>query len=506
MTHTEHLARLIALRAEEDSLRAFITEPDTHGVLTFGGLRQAVDELGRVFKRLKVRRGDRIILFFHNGIDAAIAFFSVTAFGAVAVPVGPDSAKRELDGVLQDCGARFLLAPGNLSPILRRKLTDLSDPAHLPGNMDLYALSADASPRSGLPKDLALLMYTSGSTGAPKGAMLTHRNLLAECGHIREAHRLERRDTALCLLPLHHINGLVVTLLTPLYTGLEVIMPLRFSAGKFWDWVRGKRPTWFSAVPTIYSILLGRPIPPKAELSCLRFARSASSALPEAVLLEFEQRTGVPLIESYGITEGGSQITSNPLPPLVRKPGSVGLPFGNEVLVLREDGRPASVGETGEVAVRGANIAAGYYANPEATRASFRDGFFFTGDLGCLDSDGSLLLRGRKKELINRAGEMIAPQEVDEVLYCFPGVELAASVGVPHPLYGEEIVAFVKSREGENISEEALKSFCGDKLSAFKTPKRIYFIADFPQGPSGKIRRLRLADHYAALPASERLP
>ncbi|MDR1945931.1 MAG: AMP-binding protein [Desulfovibrio sp.] len=500
------MSQLTAERAGEDGSRVFITEPDTRAALSFADLERATGELSQTLARRGLRQGDRVLLLFYNGIGAAVAFLAVAASGGVAVPAGPDCSRQELDILLTDSGARFLLAAASLPPVARQKLAAFPDHTLLPGDMELYVLPQDGGRHPDLPDDAALLMYTSGSTGAPKGVMLTHSNLLAECGHIREAHRLESRDTVLCLLPLHHINGLVVTLLTPLYAGLKVIMPPRFSAGRFRDWVRAGRPTWFSAVPAIYSILLGNSLPPKEELSCLRFARSASSALPETVLREFERRTGTPVIESYGITEGGSQITTNPLPPLVRKAGSVGLPFGNEVLVLREDGRPASVGEVGEVAVRGDNIAAGYYGKPDATRAGFRDGLFFTGDLGCLDADGYLFLRGRKKELINRAGEMVSPREVDDVLYAFPGVELAAAVGVPHPLYGEEIIAFIRARAGENISEEAVKLFCGERLSAFKAPKRIYFITDFPQAPSGKIRRLKLTERYQAMPAPERLP
>jgi acyl-CoA synthetase (AMP-forming)/AMP-acid ligase II len=516
MTHYGHLGGLTALRAEEDGDRVFITEPDTRAALRFGELARAVETLSHILAERGLRRGDRVLLLFSNGVTAAVAFLTVAASGGVAVPVGPDCSERELDIMRDDSGARFLLAAASLAPEARQKLRKFPKPETLSattgfpdrqsGDMLLYALAPDGTRHPDPHDDTALLMYTSGSTGTPKGVMLTHRNLLAECANIRAAHRLERRDTALCVLPLHHINGLVVTLLTPLYVGLRVIMPPRFSAGRFWDWVCAGRPAWFSAVPAVYSILLSNPLPPKEELSCLRFARSASSALPVTVLREFERRTGVPVIESYGLTEGGSQITAGPLPPSVRKPGSVGLPFGNKIQILREDGSPAEVGEIGEAAVQGDNIAAGYYGNPEATRAVFRDGLFFTGDLGCLDADGYLFLRGRKKELINRAGEMISPQEVDEVLYGFPGVELAAAVGVPHPVYGEEIVAFVRPRGGVTLSEEAVRQFCRERLSSFKVPKRVYCIQDFPQGPSGKIRRRELAERGAAAPASGRPP
>jgi acyl-CoA synthetase (AMP-forming)/AMP-acid ligase II len=430
-----HVWDVIALRAEEDGERVFLLEPDTDRTLRFGELERSVRVVSRGLTASGFHRGDRVALLFPNGIQASLAFLSVVAGDGVAVPVNPGSTARELLFLLEDAEARFVLTSETLAPELEKKFPGLSGPVTLEGGLALYT-HASWETHGTLARDTALLLYTSGTTGAPKGVPLTHRNLLAECAHIRRAHRLVKEDTALCLLPLYHINGLVVTLLTPLFVGLEVVMPPRFSAGRLWDWVRKRRVTWFSAVPTIYSILLGGPMPDPGELTGLRFARSASSALPEAVLREFERRTGVPVIESYGISEGGSQIASNPLPPAVRKTGSVGLPFGNEIRVVCADGGDAPAGVTGEVAVRGENITAAYYKNPRATEESFREGWFFTGDLGFLDADGYLFLQGRKKELINRAGEMISPREIDEVLYRYPGVELAVAVGVPHALYG----------------------------------------------------------------------
>ncbi|MDR2051708.1 MAG: AMP-binding protein [Deltaproteobacteria bacterium] len=506
MRHFSALSELLALRAKKGGERIFIAEPDTGRTLRFGELRSRAETLARLLRRNGFRRGERAGLIFMNGIEAVLAFFAVIEAEGAAVPLPPGHSARELALLLEDAELSCLLSTEALAPELEAK-TGLAGPLSLPGNLLLYPLSppkAGASPQ-GWQEDTALLLYTSGSTGKPKGVPLTHSNLLAECRNIRAAHRLRREDTALCLLPLYHINGLVVTLLTPLLAGLKVVMPPRFSASRFWTWVREHRVSWFSAVPAIYAILLGRRTPAPEEISCLRFARSASAPLPVKLLREFEKRTGVPLIESYGISEGGSQITSNPLPPAARKAGSVGLPFGNEVRIFLADGETAPAGVSGEVAVRGDNLAAAYFKNPGATAESFRDGWFRTGDLGFLDSEGYLLLRGRGKELINRAGEKIAPAEIDEVLYRHPGVELAAAVGVPHALYGEEVVAFLRLRPGATAGEEDILSFCADKLAGFKIPKRIFFREGLPQGPSGKIQRLKLVDEYLALPESDRV-
>ncbi|MDR3299381.1 MAG: AMP-binding protein [Candidatus Accumulibacter sp.] len=502
MTMPEHLRELIAQRALEDGERIFLTEPDTGRTLCFGALETTAQKLLRGLKSHGFRKGDRVVLIFHNGIQAALAFLSVVTGDGVATPVHPDNTARELRFFLEHSGALFVLTNKDLT-LTEKEFAGLSRRGELAEGILLYSYTPGTT-NENLPRDLAMLLYTSGTTGTPKGVMLSHRNLLAECAHIQQAHQLTKGDKALCLLPLYHINGLVVTLLTPLFTGLEVVMPPRFSASHLWEWVRKHRVTWFSAVPTIYSILLSQPIPNQAEVSSLRFMRSASSALPKAVLLECERRIGVPLIESYGISEGGSQITTNPLPPATRKPGSVGLPFGNEIRVLQADGGIAPVGAVGEVAVRGENIASAYLNNPKATEESFRNGWFYTGDIGCFDADGYLFLQGRKKELINRAGEMISPLEIDEVLYQHPAVKLAATIGVPHALYGEEVVAFLQMREGETVPKEEVKAFCRDKLMAFKIPKRIYFTDDFPKGPSGKIQRLKLVERYLTLPDDER--
>ncbi|GHV76706.1 AMP-dependent ligase [Spirochaetia bacterium] len=505
MNGVRDLGGLIRLRAGKDGDRTFLVEPDSGETLSFGGLEEKVRALGSRLAAWGFKKGDRAACMVRNGIRGSAAFLAVTAAGGVAVPVSPRSAPRELAFLLEHSGAAWLLAETDGDIEQKSGAHFLEEPE--PG-LGLYRIE-NAGEKNGerIPADLALLLYTSGTTGIPKGVMLTHANLLAECNNIRLAHNLTREDKALCLLPLNHINGLVVTLLTPLYTGFPVVMPPKFSAGHFWSWVQNEAVTWFSAVPTIYSILLSREIPSPAAYPKLRFMRSASSALPEAVLAAFEEQTGVPLIESYGITEGGSQITSNPLPPGARKPGSVGLPFGDEIRIIREEGGEAPLGTIGEVAVRGKNIACAYYKNEEATRESFRDGWFLTGDLGYFDTDGYLYLQGRRKELINRAGEMISPREIDELLYRIPGIELAAAVGVPHPLYGEEIVAFIKLRgdlSPSTLSEESIRAFLAERLSAFKVPRRIYYTDDFPKGPSGKIQRLKLVDRFQALKPEER--
>lgn len=491
----QELKDLVDYRAREDGEKIFLIAPDDGKSLSFLEFKRTVDRISRVLRNNGLRQGEKTAIVLPNGFRSAAAFFSVTGAGGVAVPVNPKLKAKEMEYILNDSDSRYILAPDDWNPGFARLnlLEDLGE------GLALFGFSGregpDANPKDA---DVALLLYTSGTTGHPKGVLLSHRNLIAEAAHISEAHRLGKEDVALCVLPLHHINGLAITLITPLYSGGQLVIPGRFSAGRFWGRVRTYGATWFSAVPTILSILLSRTEERNLDLPRLRFARSASAALPEAVLKEFETRFGVPVIESYGISEGASQITTNPLPPRKRKVRSVGIPFGNEIRVVNPQGAPLPPNAVGEVIVKGENVSRGYYKNPEETGRAFVGGWFHTGDLGYLDEEGYLFLSGRIKEMINRAGEKFSPREIDEALYLLPEVELAAAVGVPDELYGEEVVAFVKPRPGASLSEEKILTFCRQRLADFKVPKRILFTDDFPKGPSGKIQRMKLAERYRA--------
>ncbi len=495
------LKDLVDDQAREREKEAFILSPVTKECLTFGELKEKTGQLAEVLKTQGLVKGEKVSLMLKNGISAAISFYGVTCAGGVVIPINFNLKENDLTYLLEDSDSRYLITSKDImenlpEPIKRLETVILEQ--------DLYLLKLRERDQSQSyieddnirEEDMALILYTSGTTGKPKGVILTHKNLIAEAFHIYEAHKLTSEDRVLCLLPLYHINGLVVTLITPLLAGLSIVMPEKFSASRFFHWIFEYQVAWFSAVPTILSIILGKEVDKNLDLSSLKFARSASAALPVAVLEEFEHRFHIPVIESYGISEGGSQITTNPMPPEKRKAGSVGLPYGNELLVVDEQNQICKPHQEGEVIVKGDNISAGYYKKEEETQKSFREGWFYTGDLGYKDEDGYLFLKGRKKELINRAGEKFSPREIDEVLYLIPEVELAAAVGVPDPLYNEEVVAYIKLREGTQLDAEVILNFCRERLVEFKTPKEILFTEDFPKGPSGKIQRLKLAQQY----------
>jgi acyl-CoA synthetase (AMP-forming)/AMP-acid ligase II len=346
-------------------------------------------------------------------------------------------------------------------------------------------------------EDDALLLYTSGTTGVPKGAILSHKNMIAGGQYTTEAHGLTASDRALCSLPLYHINGEVVTVVAPLVSRGSVVMPHKFSTSNFWEFISEYGCTWFSVVPTIISYLTNATNVESKNLNLdqLRFGRSASSALPPSLHREFENKFNVSIVETMGLTETAAPVFSNPMEPAKRKYGSPGVAVGNEAKIIDKHGNEAPPGDQGEIMIHGDNVMKGYYKAPDLTaKAIGANGWIHTGDLGYMDGDGYVFVTGRIKELIIKGGENIAPREIDEVLYQHPAVLEAAAVGVPDEHYGEEIMGCVVLKPDCTATEEELRGHCLKHLGKFKTPKIIAFMQELPKGPSGKIQRLKLAD------------
>ena len=345
-------------------------------------------------------------------------------------------------------------------------------------------------------EDAALLMYTSGSTGQPKGAVHTHRSVLAHGRNSICAHQLTAADRSLLVLPLYHINAECVTLVPTLMSGGSVVIPHGFVVSEFWDWLDDYRCTWSALVPTIISQLLDWK-DPKAESRAaafqrIRFLRTSSAPLSPSLHREFLDKFKLPLIQAMGSTEAGN-VFSNPVPPGRNKIGSPGLPWGFETKIVDREGAELPAGEPGEVLLRGDGMMQGYYKDPAGTAAALdAEGWLHTGDLAYRDEDGYFFVVGRSKELIIKGGMNIAPKQIDEVLESHPAVLEAAAVGVPDRYVGEDLVAFAVLRDGMSCDERELLSFCESRLGHFKTPTRIHFVQDLPKGPSGKVQRLKL--------------
>ncbi len=314
--------------------------------------------------------------------------------------------------------------------------------------------------------------------------------------HIADTLRLTPEDRCLNVMPLFHIHGLVAAVLASLYAGASVVCTPGFAAPEFFGWLDLCRPTWYTAVPTIHHAVVERAareggIAPAS----LRFARSSSSSLAPQLMQDLEGALGVPVIEAYGMTEAAHQMASNPLPPGVRKPGSVGPAAGPQVAIMSESGEILPSGEEGEIVISGPNVMDGYAANPAANAEAFEDGWFRTGDLGWIDSDGYVSISGRKKEIINRGGETISPREIDEALLDHPSVMQVLAFAVPDRRLGEQVAAavVVDPAAGE-VSEHDIRRFAQLKLSDAKVPRRIVFLDEIPKGPTGKLQRIGLAE------------
>jgi acyl-CoA synthetase (AMP-forming)/AMP-acid ligase II len=354
--------------------------------------------------------------------------------------------------------------------------------------LDIDGHAGDPLAAVGNPDALALLLHTSGTTSKPKTVPIRQRNLVASTGAVTQTYGLTGDDVTMCVMPLFHVHGLVATVLATLSTGGTVVLP-RFRPSVFWDDAARHGATWYTAVPTIHARLLERAT--ELPQHQLRFVRSCSAPLPTVLWQRFEETIGVPLVEAYGMTEAAHQMASNPLPPGERRPGTVGRATGIAIAALDESWQPVPAGAEGEVSVRGPSVVDHYLDNPAATAASFRDGWFRTGDVGKLSGDGYLTLVGRLKELINRAGEKISPYEVEDVLLTHPAVAEAAAYPVPDEKYGEQ-VGVVVVLQGEATPKD-LAAHCADRLAAFKRPARVTILPEIPKGPTGKIQRRNLA-------------
>lgn len=343
------------------------------------------------------------------------------------------------------------------------------------------------------PDDIALVLHTSGTTGRPKAVPLTHKNLTRTMKNIKATYALSPADRTMLVMPLFHVHGLLAGFLAPLYSGGSVIVPPKFSASEFWEDFITHGANWYTAVPTIHQILLKNP-PPHTKPK-IRFIRSCSSPLSPTVFHQLEAAYNAPVLEAYAMTEASHQMTSNPLPPGKRMPGSVGIGQGVEIKILDGEGNEVPQGSEAEICIRGENVTKGYLNNPEANKSSFtKGGFFRTGDQGKQDQDGYVIITGRIKELINKGGEKISPIELDNVLTRHPKVDDAVSFAIPDEMFGQEVAVAIVLKKGETLTADELKKWVADKLAKFKVPKKVYFTDIMPKTATGKVQRRIVAE------------
>ncbi len=473
--------------------------------LSFDGLRQQITRTGEQLNGFGLGRGDSIALVLPNSAEMASAFLSV-ANAATAAPLNPGYRADEFEFYLTDLEARAVVVQDGVESAVRAVAQRLRIPLlelqpESNGSAGVFTLSASISgtaerPGEAGPDDVGLVLHTSGTTARPKIVPLRQRNLIATARNIRETLQLTPADRCLNIMPLFHIHGLMAGVLASVGAGGCSWCSPGFNALQVFAWLREARPSWYTAVPTMHQLILTRAARNADVLAEteLRFIRSSSSSLPPTVMAELEDTFAAPVIESYGMTEAAHQMSSNPLPPLERKPGSVGLPAGPEITIMDEDGALLARGQRGEVVIRGDNVTDGYRNNPEANASAYTRGWFRTGDQGVLDRDGYLTITGRLKEIINRGGEKISPREVDEALLQHPAVAQAVTFAIPHQRLGEEIAAAVVLRDGSESDERAIRKFVGARLADFKTPRRVVILDEIPKGATGKVQRIGLAE------------
>jgi acyl-CoA synthetase (AMP-forming)/AMP-acid ligase II len=496
----------LAHAAADPSAPFLIASDNAHEpgrVLSYGELLRQARALAGELTTRGLRPGDKVALLMPNGYQTVSLFLGAMIGGFVVTPLNLRSSRAGLAYALDHCDCKILFTSQEQSaqlaeamPLVSRKIaieTIDVDVARLfpdaPEPSELGALDENAP---------ALLMYTSGTTGTPKGVLLTHRNLIAAATSVAEWHGLGRSDRVLSSLPLYHINGQVIGTLTPFLSGGSIVAPHAFSVSSWWHDVETYGCTWINMVPTIIAYLLNAAAgSAPRRFPRLRFGRSASAPLPPGQHRAFETSFGVPVIEGMGMTESASVTFCNPMRLEHRKYGSVGLPCGVEALVADARGRELAPGEIGEILFRGPNVMSGYYKSPERTTEALSDeGFLRTGDLGLRDEDGFFFVTGRLKELVIKGGENIAPREIDEALLLHPAVLEAAAVGVPDTNYGQEILAGIVLKSDALLSEEELRAYCIAHLGRYKTPKFFAFLPELPKGPSGKVQRLAIAQAW----------
>lgn len=507
----QNLGGLLETRAKAKPDKPFLFSEADGRSFTYADFHEAVDRAARMLSAEGIAKGDVVSLLMPNSAEYIIGYFACWQLGALAGPVNSLLKEHEIEFVMNNSEAKAILVGSefrerveNIKQVLPhlRSIISFDDEAEATQRYARLLRASEESSRQDacVPDDDAIIIYTSGTTGKPKGCLLTHGNVIANARQISQWLSFTEDDRLLTIMPLFHMNAVSVTTMSALYAGASTVVSPKFSGSKFWNIISDYQITSFGSVATMLSMLLHTypgGVPEGLKTDQLRFAMCGSAPVPAEVMRRFEETFNCPVIEGYGLSESTCRSTFNPTDGR-RRPGSCGLPIGNEMKVVDDNDNEVVDGELGEIVLRGENILKGYFKNPEATERAFRGGWFHTGDVGYRDADGFFYIVDRKTDMIIRGGENIYPREIDEVLYQHPAVAAAATIGVPDPLYGEEVAAFVVLKDGAQASEQELIDHCKAELADYKCPKTVHVVKDIPKGPTGKLLKRELAKIYAS--------
>jgi len=477
--------------------------------MSYTELATAAKKVATVIAERGIKEGDKVAVMVPNIPEFLMIYYGILRAGAVVVSLNFLLKSHEIEYHLEDSEAKLLFAWAGLDRefAVAFEATDtchdvvlVDTPQHAATAGDYQALSplmaratAAVDTVETMPNDTAVILYTSGTTGHPKGAELTHFNMFFNALCVRErVLKIRSEDVCLVVLPLFHSFGQTCQLNAAVLAGATMTMMDAFDARKMVEIIKRDRVTFMAAVPSIYRMMANMKHLDKADLGSLRTCVSGGDALPGALLDEFAQRFGIDLIEGYGLTETSPVASFN----IVGRPGvanSIGPAiWGCEMKIMRQDQTFADVDEIGEIVIRGPNVMKGYYNRPAATEEAFTDGWLHTGDLGKVNQNGYFFVVDRKKDMLIRNGLNVYPREVEEVLDSHPAVLEAAVVGIPDPLRGEEVKAYVALRAGKQTTEKELIAYCRERLAPYKYPRQIEFRAALPKGPTGKILKRQL--------------
>lgn len=484
-----NLANILVQSAESNPDKVAIKMDDIE--LSYGVIEGLSQRVAGLLQAKGIQPGDRVALISPNIPSMPAVYYGILRYGAVVVPLNPLLKAREVEFHLNDAGAKLAFA-------FERVLGEVQEGANA-GGVEIVSMDSSFAKMLGGhdaisavaeadPSDTAVILYTSGTTGRPKGAELTHENLRSNAELSRSLFSISPDDVLFGGLPFFHIFGQTCALNSAVSAGATITILPKFDPVKAMEIIQRDRVTIFLGVPTMYIGLLGVPDRDNYDVSALRMAASGGAALPLEVLRGFESSFDATLLEGYGLSETSPVVCFNQMDG-IRKPGSIGTTVrGAQLRVLNEEGQEVSPGEVGELAVSGGYVMKGYWNNPEATEAAIPDGWFRTGDMARMDEDKVFFIVDRKKDMILRGGYNVYPREVEEVLYEHPAVSEAAVLGQPDELHGEEVVAVVVLKEdAEPVEPEEIRDFVAERLAAYKYPRRVIIADELPKGPTGKI-------------------